>query len=485
MGVPSRRRQAQDEVAEAAHRRLELLARELDRAGLRRLDDPAPEGQESGGGDGADGQERLPGGTGAALSAAPPRGGGAPGLPGVVVEPWADDETDPGPGFPDSPDSPDSPDGPVAPGRWHDPAAVDDVLRRAVPGRPRPLDGTRRPAPRPREDPDGHEQRRADLWTGAGTVTSADAASFDDLPAGGAPLDDLPAGRVVAPAGRHLRTARPGPWVRWGDWVADQVPDTFRGRVWLAPGPAVLVVGLVVLALGVAAVVVLRSGDRGELVAAGRGPSATSSPLVGTAAGPGGGTASPGASAGASGGTCPAGAVPGSTAVGGGAYAPASPGSATSPGTTVTVDVAGKVRRPGVAVLPAGSRVVDAVRRAGGARGRVDLSSLNLARVLVDGEQILVGVAGGPVGAASGTGGAAAGSVAGGGAGAAPAGALVNLNTATLEQLDTLPGVGPVTAQKILDWRTAHGAFSSVDELLEVDGIGDKTLADLAPHATL
>ena len=64
-------------------------------------------------------------------------------------------------------------------------------------------------------------------------------------------------------------------------------------------------------------------------------------------------------------------------------------------------------------------------------------------------------------------------------------GALVNLNTATGEQLDTLPGVGPVTAQKILDWRSAHGAFSAVDELLEVDGIGDKTLADLAPHVTL
>ena len=66
-----------------------------------------------------------------------------------------------------------------------------------------------------------------------------------------------------------------------------------------------------------------------------------------------------------------------------------------------------------------------------------------------------------------------------------PVGGLVNLNTADGPQLDTLPGVGPVTAQKILDWRAAHGAFSSVDELLEVDGIGEKTLADLAPHVTL
>jgi competence protein ComEA len=139
------------------------------------------------------------------------------------------------------------------------------------------------------------------------------------------------------------------------------------------------------------------------------------------------------------------------------------------------VDVAGKVRRPGVATLPAGSRVVDAIRRAGGARPGVDLTSLNLARVLTDGEQILVGVAPAPGVAAS------ASSRPGAGSGDA----LVDLNTATLEQLDTLPGVGPVTAQKILEWRTAHGSFSAIDELLEVDGIGEKTLADMAPHLTL
>jgi competence protein ComEA len=144
-------------------------------------------------------------------------------------------------------------------------------------------------------------------------------------------------------------------------------------------------------------------------------------------------------------------------------------------GGSVTVDVAGKVRHPGVATLPAGSRVVDALRKAGGARSGVDLSALNLARVLVDGEQILVGR------------GAPGGGIAAGASTAAPdpSGSLVNLNTATAEQLDTLPGVGPVTAQKILEWRSAHGVFSSVDELLEVDGIGEKTLADLAPHVTL
>jgi competence protein ComEA len=152
------------------------------------------------------------------------------------------------------------------------------------------------------------------------------------------------------------------------------------------------------------------------------------------------------------------------------------PAAPATPGGTVVVDVAGKVRRPGIATLPAGSRVVDAIRRAGGARPGVDLTSLNLARVLVDGEQILVGVPSAPGVAAS----------ASSRPGAAGAGdGLVNINTATLEQLDSLPGVGPVTAQKILDWRTAHGSFTAIDELLEVDGIGEKTLADMAPHLTL
>jgi competence protein ComEA len=139
----------------------------------------------------------------------------------------------------------------------------------------------------------------------------------------------------------------------------------------------------------------------------------------------------------------------------------------------VVVDVAGKVRRPGIVRLPAGSRVQDAIRRAGGPRPGVTLTSLNLARQLVDGEQVLVGQPVVP--------GVAPNAV----AGSPAAGALVNLNAAGLSELDTLPGVGPVTAQKILDWRTEHGSFTSVDELLEVDGIGDKTLADIAPHVTL
>jgi competence protein ComEA len=142
-------------------------------------------------------------------------------------------------------------------------------------------------------------------------------------------------------------------------------------------------------------------------------------------------------------------------------------------GGSVTVDVAGKVRRPGIAVLDTGSRVVDALEAAGGARAGVDLTDLNLARMLVDGEQILVGVTP-PAGvAATMT------------SGTSPVADLVNLNTADQVALESLPEVGPVTAQSILSWRSDHGAFTSVDQLLDIDGIGESTLAKLAPFVTL
>lgn len=135
----------------------------------------------------------------------------------------------------------------------------------------------------------------------------------------------------------------------------------------------------------------------------------------------------------------------------------------------VVVDVAGKVRRPGLVTLPAGSRVADAIRAAGGVRPGTDLTSLNLARKLVDGEQILVGVPGAAAPAASGSGGSAS-----------PVNPI-NLNTASADELDQLPGVGPVLAQRIVDWRTAHGGFTSVSQLRQVTGIGDSKFADLQP----
>jgi len=143
----------------------------------------------------------------------------------------------------------------------------------------------------------------------------------------------------------------------------------------------------------------------------------------------------------------------------------------------IVVDVGGKVREPGIHRLPAGSRVADALRAAGGVRPGTNTDGLNRARFLVDGEQVIVG--GPAVPSVPGSGSApAVGGAAGSVAGAAPA-APVLLNTATAEQLDTLPGVGPVLAQHIIDYRTQHGGFRSVDELREVNGIGDRRFADL------
>ena len=136
------------------------------------------------------------------------------------------------------------------------------------------------------------------------------------------------------------------------------------------------------------------------------------------------------------------------------------------PSSRVVVDVVGAVRRPGLYRLRQGSRIADAVARAGGATDKADLAQVNLAAPLADGEQVVVPRRGAP------------GAVGGGSSTGAPAGP-VQLSTATLEQLDTLPGVGPSTAQKILDYREKHGAFSSVDELDAVPGIGPKRLEQL------
>jgi competence protein ComEA len=135
----------------------------------------------------------------------------------------------------------------------------------------------------------------------------------------------------------------------------------------------------------------------------------------------------------------------------------------------LVIDVEGKVKRPGIVTLPRGSRVHHAIARAGGVVDGADTSSLNLARILADGEQVVVGAAG--------AGGAAV--PANGGPVSGPVGGRVSLNSATREQLDTLPGVGPVTAQAIVAYRTAHGGFQRVEDLLDVKGIGEQTLADL------
>lgn len=258
----------------------------------------------------------------------------------------------------------------------------------------------------------------------------------------GPPADPTPEGpRVVPRPGRHASRRPRG---------TTMLPETLQGRVALGPGALAVVAVLVALGLGVTAWWVVRSEP---------------TPVAPVAPQPAEGLASPAAPPPAAAQEVPEDASTTGTA-----------GTETGAGTgTVTVDVAGRVRRPGIVVLDLGARVVDALERAGGARPGVDLAGLNLARVLVDGEQVVVGVpppaTGLPAGASAPPG--------------APTGALVDLNTADLVALESLPEVGPVTAQAILSWREANGGFTAVSELLEVDGIGEATLATITPFVTV
>jgi competence protein ComEA len=158
-----------------------------------------------------------------------------------------------------------------------------------------------------------------------------------------------------------------------------------------------------------------------------------------------------------------------------GATAVASP----SPSPAVLfVHVAGRVRHAGVYQLHQGDRVIDAIRAAGGARKDADLRSVNLAALVTDGQQIIVWKKG------------SGGSVVTSGGGGVPAGSgsadqPVNINTATLDQLESLPGIGPALGQRIIDYRTQHGPFASVDDLVDVSGIGEKRLEDLRPLVTV
>ncbi|WP_367918386.1 ComEA family DNA-binding protein, partial [Nocardioides ginsengisoli] len=297
------------------------------------------------------------------------------------------------------------------------------------------------------------EPRSAEPWWADHTRIVALPMPSPTVPPPPRPPQPRPAPPLPQP-GRHAATRRIGPR-RVATWRAELL-----ARVPVL-GAAHLTVVALAVALGLAVTTWWVVRDRttqlapvsadptGPLVLATDAASASATPTAGASAGTVDSAATPPAAPAAAG--------------------PAAPSAAAS----VTVDVTGKVRHPGIVVLAAGARVTDALAAAGGARRGVSLRSLNLARVLVDGEQIVVGGPPGPVSAAAPP--AASG---------APA-ALVNLNTADQAQLETLPQVGPVTAQAILAWRTEHGGFSSVDELLEVDGIGPKTLDRLLAYVTV
>lgn len=142
-----------------------------------------------------------------------------------------------------------------------------------------------------------------------------------------------------------------------------------------------------------------------------------------------------------------------------------------SPTAEVVVEVVGKVRKPAVVTLPAGSRVLDAVEAAGGPKQGVDTTDQNLARVLVDGEQIRIGIDPAPQTAPSAAPGAS--------------GAPIDINTASMDALQEIPGVGPVLAQRIVTYREQNGGFSTVEQLLEVSGIGEATFAQMEPMVTV
>jgi competence protein ComEA len=277
--------------------------------------------------------------------------------------------------------------------------------------------------------------------------------SIPDSP-GASPSSFEPDQESSRQAGRHA--ARPSSAVdRLLARVHDVLPLRVRGRAGIASHHLTVLALLIAAVVALAAWWVLRSEPQPV-----EPPTLSSRPMSGIGLTPSPGMASPFDVTAST-----AGAVPSA----GGIASPASG--------RVVVDVAGKVRHPGIVELPAGSRVNDAIRAAGGARPHVDLSSINLARLLVDGEQILVGVAplspsdpflGDPSSTTTDV----------------PS-TPINLNTATEPELDSLPGIGPVLSAAILEWRAEHGTYTSVDQLLEVDGIGDATLADLAPLVTV
>jgi len=265
---------------------------------------------------------------------------------------------------------------------------------------------------------------------------------------------------------------------RWKAAAADRLPPTLRGRWGLDRTTGiVLAVSVLLGALLLGGWTVLRVRPHELAVPRGRPPGAESG------AGGAGPQAWPEDSPDSEYSGMPPSIGVTSTAGLQGAGLPGAGASAAGPG--VVVDVEGKVASPGVRTLPTGSRILDALAAAGGALPGTDLTPLNQAQVLVDGEQVLVGVAAPPPaddGPPPKRGGKGRGRVGAGGAGG---GEPVHLNTAGAEDLEQLPGIGPALAQRVIDYRTEHGPFRSVEELRQVSGFGGTRFQSLAPMLRL
>jgi competence protein ComEA len=301
---------------------------------------------------------------------------------------------------------------------------------------------------------------------------------------------EVPAAARALPSGLPKKETRhsllPPTLTAWDQWkasFADRLPPTLRGRWGLDRTTGiVLAVSVLLGALLVGGWAVLRAKPHEMAVSRERplgygggdatgdtrraapadSPQVDSLPSVPVSLGSG------------EGGSVPGGLVAGDSAPGAGA--------ASGTAGAVIVDVEGKVAKPGVRTLPTGSRILDAINAAGGALPGTDLTSLNQAQVLVDGEQVLVGVTPPPqddAGTATGHGKK--------GRGRAGLGSMepVHLNTATIDDLEQLPGIGPALAQRVIDYRTQHGAFHAVDELRQVSGLGGQRFENIAPMVAL